>query len=87
MEIFAWKTQPGFAVHMLNYNNPEMMRGWFTHAYTLGPQKLRMALSSGTGVAQVKLLRAGRDVSFSKTGQTVEFVVPAITDYEVAAIV
>jgi hypothetical protein len=86
-EIFAWRTQPGFAVHVLNYNNPEMMRGWFTHAYPLGPQKVRATLPSGAKISRVTLLRAGRDVPFSKTEQTVEFVIPEIADYEVAALV
>jgi hypothetical protein len=86
-EVFAWKTQPGFALHVLNYNNPEMLRGWFTQAYPLGPQKVRMSLPSGAGISNVKLLRAGKDVPFSKNGQTVEFIIPGITDYEVAALV
>lgn len=86
-EIFAWRTEPGYAVHVLNYSNPEMMRGWLTHAYPLGPQKVRVTLPSGTGISQAKLLRTERNVPFSKTGQAVEFVIPEITDYEVAALV
>jgi hypothetical protein len=86
-EIFAWKTQPGFAVHMLNYNNPEMLRGWFTQAHSLGPQKVQASLPSGAEISQVKLLRAGKDVPFSKRGQIVEFIIPGVTDYEVATLV
>jgi hypothetical protein len=86
-EIFAWKTRPGFAVHVLNYNNPGMLRGWFTHAYPLGPQTVRMRLPFGAEISQVKLLRAGKDIPFSKNGPLVEFVIPGVTDYEVAAIV
>ena len=86
-EIFAWKTQPGVAVHLLNYNNPEMMRGWFTRSYPLGPQRVRVALPSGAEISGTKLLRAGTDVPFSKDKQTVEFVIPGVTDYEVAALV
>jgi hypothetical protein len=86
-EIFAWKTQPGFAVHVLNYNNPDMMRGWFTRAFPLGPQKVRLTLPSDPGISRVKLLRAGRDVPFSKSRPTVEFIIPEVTDYEVAALV
>jgi hypothetical protein len=87
VELFAWRTQPGFAVHVLNYNNPEMMRGWFTHPYPLGAQKVRMTLPSGADISRVKLLRAGRDVPFVKNGRTVEFTIPGVTDYEVAALV
>ncbi len=86
-EIFAWKTRPGFAVHVLNYNNPEMLRGWFTHAYPLGPQKVRMRLPSGVEISRVELLRARKDVPFSKNEQIVEFVIPDVKDYEVAALV
>ncbi|MGI8959709.1 MAG: hypothetical protein ACR2IV_08125 [Bryobacteraceae bacterium] len=86
-EIFAWKTRPGFAVHVLNYNNPEMLRGWFTQAYPLGPQKVQVGLPSGAEISQIKLLRAGIDVPFSKHGQTVELIIPGVTDYEVAALI
>ena len=39
IEIFAWETDPGFALHLLNYTNPNMLRGWFTATYPVGPQR------------------------------------------------
>jgi hypothetical protein len=86
-EIFAWKTKPGFAIHLLNYNNPQMMRGWFARAYPIGPQTVRMQLPAAARISQVKLLRSGKSVPFSKVGETVEFVIPTIIEYEVAALV
>jgi hypothetical protein len=86
-EIFAWKTRPGFAVHVLNYNNPDMLRGWFSQASPLGAQKVRMRPPSGAEISYIKLLRAGKDIPFSKHGQMVEFLIPGVTDYEVAALV
>ena len=87
-EIFAWKTRPGFAVHLLNYNNPDMLRGWFAHALPLGPQKVRMSLPSGAEDFERKVVaRRPKTVPFSKNGQMVEFVIPGVTDYEVAALV
>jgi hypothetical protein len=35
-EVFAWKTEVGHAIHILNYTNPDFQRGWFTRAYPLG---------------------------------------------------
>ncbi|MGH9581497.1 MAG: hypothetical protein ACRD4O_01000, partial [Bryobacteraceae bacterium] len=86
-EVFAWRTQKGFAVHVLNYANPEMLRGWFNEMYPLGPQKVILSLPPGTTVSSVKLLRAGTEVAFRRSGLTVEFTMPQIRDYEVAAIV
>ncbi len=86
-EIFAWKTQAGYAVHVLNYTNTDMLRGWFNRAYPLGVQKVRTVLVEDTKISEVKLLRAGKTIPFSQIGRTVEFTIPAVTDYEVAALV
>jgi hypothetical protein len=86
-EVFAWKTKPGFAIHVLNYTNPDMLRGWFNNVYPLGPQRVRVTLPSGVGVSKVHLLAAGRDISSKRTGQTLEFTIPDVRDYEVAAVV
>jgi hypothetical protein len=86
VELFAWHTEPGAAVHILNYTNPNMAKGWFRQAYPIGPQRVRMELPGGAGVRGVRALRAGSDLHFTQQGCTVEFTVPAVTDYEVAAI-
>ncbi len=35
VEIFAWETEPGFAVHVLNYTNPNAHHGWFSEFYPI----------------------------------------------------
>jgi hypothetical protein len=84
-EIFAWKTQAGHAIHILNYTNPEFQRGWFTQAYPLRAQQV--SFKSETAISKVRLLRAGREVPFTRRGQAIEFTVPQVVDYEVAALV
>jgi hypothetical protein len=85
IESFAWETQAGFAVHLLNYTNPAMHRGWIREFYPIGPQKVRMTLPAGRLVTRVELLRAGTDIPFQMAGATIEFTIPGVLDYEVAA--
>src|SRR5205085_8282217 len=86
IEAFAWETQPGFAVHVLNYTNPAMHRGWIRNFYPIGAQKVRLSLPAGRRVTRVELLRAGINVQFTGGASAVEFTIPKVVDYEVAAI-
>ncbi len=86
IETFAWETDAGFAVHILNYTNPAMHRGWLRQYYPIGAQKVRMKLPPGRRVTRVELLRAERQIPFSGSSGTLEFVVPRVLDYEVAAV-
>jgi hypothetical protein len=86
IEAFAWETQAGFAVHVLNYTNPAMHRGWLRKFYPIGAQKVKMSLPPGRRVTRVELLRAERDVRFSGGAGAIEFTIPAVEDYEVAAL-
>jgi hypothetical protein len=86
IEPFAWETEPGFAVHILNYTNPAMHKGYLRRFYAIGEQRVRMNLPAGRKVSRVELLRAEKDVRFRQAGATVEFTVPQVDDYEVAAL-
>jgi hypothetical protein len=86
VEIFAWETEHSFTVHVLNYTNPNAHHGWFSEFYPIGPQKVRFKLPAGRRVTRVELLRAERDIPFHATGDSVEFTIPSVTDYEVAAL-
>ena len=86
VECFAWETEPGFALHVLNYTNPNMHRGWLRQFYPIGEQKVRMEIPAGRNIARVELLRAGREIPFRQTGANVEFTISQVVDYEVAAL-
>ncbi len=83
-ELFAWKTQAGYALHVLNYTNPNMLRGWFRETYPIGPQNVRMHLPAT--VSQVRALRANAALPFKKVPTGIEFTIPKITDYEIIAL-
>ncbi|HEY2013723.1 MAG TPA: alpha-amylase family protein [Bryobacteraceae bacterium] len=85
IEAFAWETEPGFAVHVLNYTNPNMHRGWIREYYPIGPQKVSMKLPAGRRVTRVELLRAGTNIPFRQHDSSIEFTIPKVVDYEVAA--
>jgi Hypothetical glycosyl hydrolase 6/Beta-galactosidase trimerisation domain len=86
IESFAWETGPGFAVHVLNYTNPAMHRGWIRDFYPIGPQKVRMQVSAGTRVKSIVLLRAETPIPFRQAAGAIEFTIPRVLDYEIAAI-
>ena len=86
IEIFAWETEPGFALHLLNYTNPNMLSGWFTETCPVGAQHVRAELPDGVRGGRVELLRAGTSVALKRDGRFVEFTVPGVRDYEVAVV-
>jgi len=86
IETFAWETQAGFAVHVLNYTNPAMHRGWIRNFYPIGAQKVRMSLPAGRRVTRVELLRSETHIPFTGGAGRIEFTIPKVLDYEVAAL-
>ncbi len=86
VEGFAWETEAGFSLHLLNYTNPNMHKGWIRRFYPIGEQRVRMTLPQGKRVTRVELLRAEREIHFKQDGATIEFVIPGISDYEIAGL-
>jgi Hypothetical glycosyl hydrolase 6/Beta-galactosidase trimerisation domain len=86
IELSAWETNPGYAVHLLNYTNPNVHHGWIQSIYPLGPQVVSMTLPAGVKVKSVELLRAGIIVPFRMEGETLRFTISRVEDYEIAAI-
>jgi hypothetical protein len=85
-EVFAWETEPGYALHVLNYNNPNMTRGFVRRFYAIGPQQVEFDVAAGKKISGVRALRAGRSLSFKQSDRTVRFEIPSVTDYEVIAL-
>ena len=77
IETFAWETQAGLAVHVLNYTNPAAYRGWLRDFHPIGAQQVRVALPPNRRVSRVELLRAEKDVPFRVADGAVTFTIPA----------
>jgi hypothetical protein len=86
IEIFAWETEPGFALHILNYNNPNMTRASVRQFYPIAAQKVTMKLPDATRIARAELIRSETPLIFKQTGNRIEFTIPSIKDFEVAVL-
>jgi len=86
IEMFAWETNPGYAVHLLNYTNPNAHHGWMASVYPLGAQAVSLKLPAGVRVKSVDLLCAEQTVPFHIEDGVLRFTVPRVGDYEVAAV-
>ncbi len=86
VEMFAWETNPGYAVHLLNYTSPNAHHGWMQSVYPLGPQTVSLKLPPGVRAKSVELLCAEQSVPFHSEGQLLRFTIPSVADYEVAAV-
>jgi putative glycosyl hydrolase-like family 6 (GHL6) protein len=87
LESFAWQTEPGYALHLLNYTNPNMTHGFMRQIYPVGPQKVEFEVAGGRRIVTVRALRAATALTFEQDGSIVRFTVPSVGDYEVVALV
>ena len=84
VEVFAWETEPGYALHVLNYSNPNTLRGQLRRFYPIGAQQVEFRTSRQ--IASVRALAAGTALQFHQEGDRVSFEIPAVRDYEVIAL-
>src|SRR5205823_3625284 len=71
LEAFAWETEPGYALHLLNYTTPNLTWGLVEHSYPIGPQRVRFEVAPGRTIRRVEALRSGRALPFEQEGAAV----------------
>ena len=86
LEAFAWETQPGYALHLLNYTTPNLTWGLVDRSYAIGSQRVRFEVPPGRTIQRVEALRSGRVLPFQQDGPAVRFEVASVVDYEVVAL-
>ncbi|HEX8713278.1 MAG TPA: beta-galactosidase trimerization domain-containing protein [Terracidiphilus sp.] len=86
VEMTCWETAPGYAVHLLNYTNPDAQHGWLESIDPIGGQTVSLKLPPGVQVKSVELLRADQSVQFNVEDGLLRFVIPHVEDYEIGAV-
>jgi len=86
VEVFAWETEQGYALHILNYNNPNMMHGAIRRFYPIDAQQVDFDVEEGRKISRVRALRTAHELLFTQEGRTVHFKIPGVTDYEVVVL-
>lgn len=86
IEMFCWETAPGYALHLLNYANPDAQHGWLQSTQPLGPQQVAMKLPPGVRIKSVELLKAAITMPHRLENDVLRFIIPALDDYEVSAV-
>ncbi|RZU41289.1 alpha-amylase family protein [Edaphobacter modestus] len=83
IEVIAWETESGFAVHMLNYTGANAYRGHMRKPATLTEQQVRVVLPNGARIRKASLLYKGESAKFTQNGNIVTITVPTVGLYEV----
>lgn len=86
VDIFLWENQEGLALHIVNLSAPGMFKGPVREILPLGPLQVSWQLPAGALFTGVRLLRSGARVSAIRRGNVIEFTIPRLEDYEVAAV-
>ena len=86
VELFAWETEPGLALHILNYTNPNATRPFIRKFYPIGPLHVTFQLPAERSITSARALRSGTSLPFRQSAGVVQFDVPIVRDYELIAL-
>ena len=87
LELFAWETEPGFALHILNYTNPGLTRPFVSAFYPTGPLQVSFEVPAGRKITKARALRTSSEMVIRQVGTKVTFQTPPVVDYEVIALI
>ncbi|MGC2661199.1 MAG: beta-galactosidase trimerization domain-containing protein [Bryobacteraceae bacterium] len=84
-DVFYWETEPGLALHLVNYTTPALMKGPARAISPAGKQDVRLQMPPGFHPAKATTLSTGKDLPFQIAGSELVFTVPQVGEYEVVA--
>jgi hypothetical protein len=85
-EFFSWQTDAGFAIHILNYTNPNMLRPSVREFYPIGPLEIKFTPPAGAHISHARALRSGAELPLRIEAGKLRLTVPSVESYEVIAL-
>ena len=86
LDLAIWTQDKSMTVHLVNLNNPMMMKGPVREIIPSPPQTVSVRIPHGRSVHQARLLVADKPVQVNQTGDRVEIEIPPIGVNEIVAI-
>jgi hypothetical protein len=86
LDVAYWRQQNSLTAHLVNMNNPMMMKGPYREILPAGPYTVSLALPPGAKAGAVKLLESGATPTTSQDGGRLVVEVPHIHLHEVVAV-
>ena len=86
LDVFYWETEPGLALHLVNYTSPALMKGPAREISTVGEQKVRLQMPKGFRPGASTMLSSGQHIRTQVQGSELSVVIPHVGEYDVLAI-
>jgi hypothetical protein len=86
VDISYWRQKGSLAAHLVNMNNPMMMKGPYREMIAAGPYSVSLAIPPGAKIGAVKLLESGTVPKTSRDGDRLVVEIPRIRLHEVVAV-
>ena len=86
VDISYWRQKNSLAAHIVNMNNPMMMKGPYREMLPAGPYRVSLEIPADAKVGAVKLLESGAVPKTSRDGARLVVDVPKIRLHEVVAV-
>ncbi len=86
LDIAYWRQADSLAAHLVNMNNPMMMKGPYREILPAGPYTVTLVLPKDVKIGTVRLLESGTVAKSSRNGDRLVVEVPRILLHEVVAV-
>ena len=86
VDISYWRQKNSLAAHIVNMNNPMMMKGPYREMLPAGPYSVSLEIPAGAKIGAVRLLESGAVPKTSRDGARLVVEVPKIRLHEVVAV-